>query len=105
MKIREFTFVPEDKDHPIKIVYEDDLKITHIDDCTFEITGKVYGIEAEKIITNIFGTTNLGVLDCSDMSDEEINGIADKWNSIPEEYPITHDDLVKAMEIAEKNNI
>lgn len=83
MEVSELTFVTEDKDKPIKIVYENDLKIAHIDDYTFEISGKIYGIKAERIISNMFGTTELAMLDCSDMTDEEIDRIVNELNSIP----------------------
>lgn len=62
-------------------------------------------------IENIFGTTELAMLDCSDMTEEEINRIIEKFNSIPEVYPISRNDLVKAMviskamEIAERDNV
>lgn len=39
---------------------------------------------ADSQIKNIFGTTELAMLDCSNMTDEEINRIVDKWNEIPE---------------------
>ena len=35
---------------------------------------------SDSQIKNIFGTTELAMLDCSDMTDEEI----DKWSEIPE---------------------
>lgn len=34
-------------------------------------------------IKNIFGTTELAMLDCSNMTEEEIDRIVDKWNGIP----------------------
>lgn len=39
---------------------------------------------SDSQIKNIFGTTELAMLDCSNMTDEEINRIVDKWNEIPE---------------------
>ena len=39
---------------------------------------------SDSQIKNIFGTTELAMLDCSDMTDEEIDNIVDKWNEIPE---------------------
>lgn len=39
---------------------------------------------SDSQIQNIFGTTELAMLDCSDMTDEEIDKIVDKWNEIPE---------------------
>lgn len=86
MKIHEFTFVPEDRDKPIKVVYEDDFKATRTDGFIIEIAKKLTHTESEKLLNDMFGTTNVGILDCSYMSDEEFNKIVDKWNSIPEEY-------------------
>ena len=39
---------------------------------------------SDSEIKNIFGTTELAALDCSNMTDEEINRIVDEWNEIPE---------------------
>lgn len=55
-------------------------------------------MEAEKLLNDIFGTTNVTVLDCSDMTEEEIDRIAEEFNSIPEVYPITTEDLRKVLE-------
>ena len=51
---------------------------------TIEIKKKLSAYEIEAI----FGTTNIGILDCSGIPDEEVDRIVDKWNSIPEEYII-----------------
>lgn len=88
MKFREFTFVPKDRDKPIKAVYEDDFKVVQTDDFIIEIAKKLTHTESEKFLDDMFGTTDVGILDCSYMSDEEFNRIVDKWNSIPEEYII-----------------
>ena len=34
-------------------------------------------------IEMLFGSTDIGALDCSDMTDEEIDEIINKWNAIP----------------------
>lgn len=68
---------------PIKIIFEDVTEV-NMNGYDIEIKGRLSGIEAEKVISNIFGTTNIGVLDCSDMTDEEIDRIVDKWNEVPE---------------------
>lgn len=39
-----------------------------------------------------FDINNIGTPDCSNMTDEEINRIADKLNSIPEEYLVPVED-------------
>ena len=31
----------------------------------------------------LFGSTDIGILDCSYMTDEEFDEIVDKWNAIP----------------------
>lgn len=69
MKIREFIFIPEE--------------LVQVDDCTLEYRKKLSLVESEKLLKDMFGTTNVGILDCSDMSDEEIDEITDKLNSIP----------------------
>ena len=71
MKFHYLTIVPEDKDKPIKIVCEDDVRVTQTSDFTIEFVKKLRGIEAEKFIKEMFGTTKVGVFDCSGMSDEE----------------------------------
>lgn len=78
---------------PIEIVFEDFVEIKPLNNYEIEINKKLSGFE----------TTYLGIWDCGDMSDEEFKRIVDKWNSIPEIYPVRHDDLVKAIEISEKN--
>lgn len=66
MKFREFTFIPEDKDMPIKAVYEDDNRFIEIDDCIIEYRRKLSPMEAEKVFRDMFGTTDVGVIniDC-----------------------------------------
>lgn len=46
--------------------------IIQTDDYTFEYTRKLSPMEVEKLLMDLFGTTKVGILDCSDMSDEEI---------------------------------
>lgn len=45
-------------------------------------------------IESIFGTTDISMLDCGDMTDEEINRIVEKFNNIP---PIRTEDLKKIL--------
>lgn len=49
---------------PIKIIFEDATEVK-MDNYNIEIKGKLSGIQAEKIISNVFGTTNIAALDCS----------------------------------------
>lgn len=85
MKFCECMFVSEDKDRPIKIVYENDGMI-EINDCTIEYTRRLSPMESSNLLRDMFGTTNVGMLDCSDMSDEEISKIEEylseeiQWN-------------------------
>ena len=58
----------ESKDKPIKVIFEDDVKVTASDN-NIEIKRKLSDIEAEKLLIDIFGTTNIGILDCSDIKD------------------------------------
>ena len=61
-----------------------------------------YIIEIKRKLTlseieNIFGTTDIGILDCSDMTDEEIDRIVEEFNSIPLVNPIRTEDLKKIL--------
>lgn len=67
MKIHEFTFVTEDRSKPIKMVFEDDVKVIQTSDCTIEVIKKLSSMESEKLIKDMFGTTDIGVLDCSNI--------------------------------------
>lgn len=69
MKIREFTFITENKDKPIKMVFEDDLKVIQTNDCTIEVLKRLSSMESEKLLKDMFGTTDIGVLDCSDIKE------------------------------------
>lgn len=62
MKFREFTFIPEDKNRPIKVVYEDNDGLVATDDCTIEYTRKLSSMESENLLTDMFGTTDIGVI-------------------------------------------
>ena len=60
-----------------------------VDQCRFEpYKDESYILEIKKELSlseieAIFGSTNIGVLDCSYMSDEEINRIVDEFNKVP----------------------
>ena len=75
MKFHELTIIPECNDKPIKIVYENDVNVTQTGDFTIEFVKKLRGIELEKFFKDIFGTTKIGIFDCSNMSNEEIESI------------------------------
>lgn len=71
-------------DKPIQIVFEGDIKVEG-DDNNIEVTKRLSKMEAEHLLLNTFGTTDVGVLDCSNKTEEEIaeiNRIVDEFNSI-----------------------
>lgn len=71
----------KDRDKPVKMIYRDDTEmIIQTDDYTFEYTRKLSLMEVEKLLMDLFGTTKVGILDCSDMSDEEIAEIEKSIN-------------------------
>ena len=75
MKFHELTIIPECKDKPIKVVYEDDVGVTQTGDFAIEFVKKLRGIELEKFLKDVFGTTKIGIFDCRNVSDEEIERI------------------------------
>lgn len=77
---------------PIKIVFEDDTTVNG-NDLNIEIIRKFPISES-----------NLGVFDCSDMTDEEIDEIVEKLNNVVEVYPISAQDLKKALEMYENKS-
>lgn len=70
--IYEYTFTPDDRDRPVKMVYGDDEEVILTNDGIVEFTRKLSPMEVEKLLIDLFGTTKVGILDCSNMSDEEI---------------------------------
>lgn len=70
--------LPKNKDKPITIAFEDEKNVISIDDCTFTFSRKLTPMQSEKLLKDIFGTTDVGVLDCSNMYDEEFNEIINK---------------------------
>ena len=73
---------PVQNDKPVKIVIEDNVKVSSVSDYDIEIKKKFNSLETEKLLKDIFGDTNIATYDCSDMSDEEIDRIVNKWNDI-----------------------
>ena len=65
---------------PIKLVYKEGSDVSLRDSHTIEVKKNVYGTEAEKVISDIFGTTKLGILDCSGMTDEKVDEIIKSVN-------------------------
>lgn len=103
---------PDDK--PIKVVYENDWKVES-DGNELVFSKRLSEMESENLLMELFGTTDVGILDCSNMTEEEIaeiNRIVDEWNSNPEEYAIPIEDWKRlgytdeeAKELAEASNI
>ena len=54
MKFHELTIIPECKDKPIKVVYEDDVGVTQTGDFAIEFVKKLRGIELEKFLKDVF---------------------------------------------------
>jgi hypothetical protein len=56
---------------PLKIVIEDDIKIIGDGDIV-EIEKRLSPMEVEKLFIDLFGTTNVGTLDYSEIVDEAL---------------------------------
>lgn len=63
--------LPKNKDKSITIVFEDEIKVISIDDYTFTFSKKLTPMQSEKLLKDIFGTIDVGLLDCSNMPNEE----------------------------------
>lgn len=64
-----FILPNKQKDKSIKIVFEDDVKVA-VNGDDIEIRRKLSDIETEKLLIDMFGTTNIGILDCSDIKED-----------------------------------
>lgn len=85
-------------DKPIKIVFEGDIKVEG-DDNNIEVTKRLSKMEAERLLLNTFGTTDVGVLDCSDKTEEEIDKIINEFNDIGcTSFRLTADELKEIVE-------
>lgn len=76
--------IPSPNDKPIKVVYEGDVKVECRDN-EIIVSQKLSEMMAENLLTELFGTTDVGILDCSDMTKEElaeIDRIVDEFNKI-----------------------
>lgn len=62
---------PKEKDKAIKIVDKDSVRVSMVGDNTFEITKRLTPMETEALLKDMFGTTDVGVLDFGNMSDRE----------------------------------
>ena len=85
---------PDDK--PIKVVYEGDIKVEGRDN-EIIVSQKLSEMMAENLLMELFGTTDVGILDCSNMTEEEhaeIDRIVDEFNKIGcTSFQVTADEL------------
>lgn len=103
--------IPEQTEKPIKIISHD-VAIKSNNDNSINIIKKLSPLETKKLFIDLFGTTDVGVLSCNDMSDEELNRMLDELNSIPEEYVVPIEEWKRleytneeAIELSEHSNI
>lgn len=86
---------------PIKIVYEGDVKVEGRDN-EIIVSQKLNEMMAENLLMELFGTTDVGILDCSDMTEEEIeeiDRIVDEFNKIGcTSFQVTADELKEILE-------
>ena len=64
-----YFIIPKPKDKPIKVVVEDSVKVTSNGN-VIEIKKHLSSIEAKSLLNDIFGTTNIGILDCSNIKED-----------------------------------
>ena len=75
---------PPPNDKPIKIVCENSWSL---EGNGYEIVAskRLSEMESKNLLMELFGTTNVGILDCSNMTEEEIaeiDKIVDEFNGI-----------------------
>ena len=61
--------IPTDIDKPIKLVYEGDLIAVDNNDGSITFKRTLSPLEAEQVLKCIFGTTNIGVIDFSNVKE------------------------------------
>ena len=88
---------------PIRITYEDAVRFEDIDDYIIKTTKHLTPTESEKLLMDLFGTTDVGILDCSDMPYEKIYEFHDEVASLPLEHILSAKEILAALENAEKN--
>lgn len=88
--------IPSPNDKPIKVVDEGDIKVEGRDN-EIIVSQKLSEMMAENLLMELFGTTDVGILDCSDMTEEEIeeiDRIVDEFNKIGcTSFQVTADEL------------
>ena len=75
--------IPSSADKPLKVVYEGDITVKDNADGVLEIYKIIDNVRATNLFNDIFGTTDVGIFDCNDMTEEEFCDFIDKFNSIP----------------------
>lgn len=103
--------IPEQTEKHIKIISHD-VATKSNNDNSINITKKLSSLESKKLFIDLFGTTDVGVLSCNDISDEELNRMLDELNSIQEEYVVPIEEWKRlgytdeeARELSEHSNI
>ena len=61
--------IPTPEQKPIKIVFQDDMEVNEYGN-DIAIKRKLSGIEAEKFITDIFGSTDIAVIPTSEIRED-----------------------------------
>lgn len=74
--------IPTDIDKPLKLVYEDDVKVVENDDGTIKFVRKLKPLEAEQVLKCMFGTTDVGILNCNNTTTEVLEEIVKQWEKI-----------------------
>lgn len=93
--------IPSPNDKPIKVVYGNDWKVED-DRNELVFSKRLSEIESENLLMELFGTTDVGILDCSNMTEEEIAEIdrfVDEYNKIGcTSFQVTADELEKILQ-------
>ena len=93
--------IPSPNDNPIKVVYRDDWKVEG-DGNEIVFSKRLSEMESKNLLMELFGTTDVGILDCSDMTEEEIaeiDKLIDKFNSIGcTSFQVTAEELKEIIE-------
>lgn len=67
-----YFIIPTAIDKPIKLIIEDDVKVIN-NGYNIEIKKHLSPMETENLLKNIFGTTDIGIIDISDIKDDFYN--------------------------------
>lgn len=67
-----YFIIPTAIDKPIKLIIEDDVKVIN-NGYNIEMKKLLSPMETENLLKNIFGTTDIGIIDISDIKDDFYN--------------------------------